>query len=870
MDTGIDRELIHEFSQAVVAGSAPQEVVKRFIAAGAPESLADAIHSEWEIRVLELRNSAVPPALVAASAPEPWYVETGLNQRSWTALRERLRGDLDAVAVESVNRASAKVVSLLPAPGSAKFSSAGLVLGNVQSGKTTNFIAVAAKAADVGYRLIIVLSGTTDSLRMQTQERVDKFLTAGGSDWLSLTDLNNDFAADPKHAASLLLQKSRTAILVVKKQTDRLRLLRDWLKIAGPILMRNTAILIIDDEADSASIDVGENSPSTINGLIRELLDHPKTAYLAYTATPFANLLSDPSDPKGLYPRDFIVDLPAPESYFGAERVFGRHGLPDEEGGGSDGMDVVRFVGSDEEDRVRSSASAPDPLTDPGLSSAVRWFLMATSARRARSGEVEHSTMLIHTTMEISRHRATAAALDAAIADIRVLIGKRDEVLFKTMKAQWESEQPRVPASSFGRAPVGFDDMIKHIEAVANKVRVVVDNSESADRLRYDKENPATAIVVGGNTLSRGLTLNGLCSSYFVRSSNSYDTLLQMGRWFGYRDGYEDLWRVWMPEKLSEWFRDLALVEAEIRQDIREAAREGLTPDRVGVRIRLHPSMAITRGGQGRFGVLTDVSYSRAAVQTIFFPRTDAAWLRNNIEATRRLIGRLVESDSSETEFAGGRTGFRDVPASEILGFLEDYRVHRRSERMRTSMLTKYIRHELDAGVLGSWNVVVMSKPADGEGRSIGLGWVLPFSLFQRSRIRSSEDDVADLKSIASITDRVADLSIGPAAALARAGEEESTDAAYLRAKESLGMQEGLLCIYPIDANSVPGPQAGEMTRLPLSAADHVIGISMYFPQGATSDEGVAYVQARNDVGDWRDDESAIVAPEAIEEGEYR
>src|SRR5262249_6766719 len=140
----------------------------------------------------------------------------------------------------------------------------------------------------------------------------------------------------------------------------------------------------------------------------------------------------------------------------------------------------------------------------------------------------------------------------------------------------------------------------------------------------------------------RGLTLEGLVVSYFVRAAGSYDTLLQMARWFGYREGYEDLPRIWMTEELQSSFTDLALVEQEIRFDIARYENEGLTPRSFGPRIRCHPSLSITSPMKMRHAVDAEVSFSGQLVQTILFHHRDVDEVEENLAAARRLASRVA------------------------------------------------------------------------------------------------------------------------------------------------------------------------------------------------------------------------------------
>ena len=845
-------DLLDELAGEVARTGSLAHAVASLQRMGAPKARVAEAAEEFRRRARRLRDTAAPAALIAPETiSDEWYLGSSDHDRRWHRVRSRLETRMDASSVESVDAASDKIVSLLSAPSVSVFSTRGLVLGNVQSGKTTSFISVMAKAADAGYRLFIVLSGTTDSLRNQTQERVDSVLIGGDAGWVPLTRPGADVSEDPRGASGALLSTSKRYAMVVKKQPDRLRNVRDWLRGAGSLIMQKTPILVIDDEADSASIDVGEEGQrSVINGLIRDVLDHPRAAYLAYTATPFANLLIDPGDDDGLYPRDFIVDLQTPPQYFGAERIFGRAELSSESEVNDryDGLDVIRTIEPDEARRMASGGTDGHPAE---LASACRWFLLATAARRVRSGERSDSSMLVHTSMLADTHLRTRRDVDAALAHVRERLANDREAELGRLRALYEAETAVVPADDFGNAAIGFDELVPALLDGTTEVQVIVDDYQSADRLAYVDGRPQTVIVIGGNTLSRGLTLEGLCASYFVRTSKTYDALLQMGRWFGYRAGYEDLCRIWMTDELNAWFRDLALVEAEVRHEIRRYEREGITPERVGVRIRQHPAMAITSAAKSRHAVSAQMSYSQARAQTVLFPRRDAGLLQHNIAATRRLVRRVSESGIGQGEFRYQRAGFRRVPTELVLEFLNDYLIHERSQSLRADLVERYIRGEIEAGALTHWNVVFLQRQVDtrSDQASLDLGLHRPVRLANRSPIAGGDRVIANLKSIISTDDRLADLDIGPVEVSSVLGDDRSDpdDIRYLAARERLGVTEGLLCVHAIDRDSTPDLVRANrhgLKRVGLHAAEHLIGISMFFPTSAREESAVGYVTA--------------------------
>ena len=786
-----------------------------------------------------------------------WYSGPRQDDVVWPTLKARLLEELPEAAVEGVDAASSKVIGLGSPPGKETISTRGLVLGYVQSGKTTNFMSVVAKAVDVGYRLIIVLTGTTENLRTQTQERINEYLISPCASILHpLTSADSDFSASTT-ADAILSTASMRSIAVVKKNPARLRRLNRWIKTASLTTRQNCPILIIDDEADQASIDVGTTRQSTINGLIRDLLANPKAAYIAYTATPFANLLIDPNVEQDLYPRDFIVDLPRPENYFGAERIFGQIESTNLDEPVDDGLDVVRLISDHEVDSVRPPGArgpidAWSPEVPDAMDSAIRWFLLATTARRLRADKVTHSSMLIHTSMLAAAHEKTAEAvvdhLDAVSSELSIEASDAAQVF----RELWDVEIEQVSADSFGNRKVSFDELLPHLIETARATKVIVDNYQSNDRLRYDKENPQTVIVIGGNTLSRGLTLEGLISSYFVRASSAYDTLLQMGRWFGYRVGYEDLIRVWMSAELKSWFLMLSIVEAEIREEIRIYEVEGKTPAELPVKIRTHPQMSVTSASKMRSAVRAQVSYSGRRVQTIMFRENDPDWLASNISATRALFGRLISEGHSEMELPGRRRGFANVSADSVLSYLDAYEIHEAARSIDKDAIRRYIEKERATGDLARWNIVIM-EPLTGE-RELDLGLTDSVRLLHRMKMYiPSNDGTANLKAIASTSDRIADLEVGMDLVRQSLGLKASDQLSdrqlvqYRQLRESNRI--GVLCIYPIakesrSDSSQNSPESVVNRRAALSAADHVIGLCFMFPESRNPKSAVDYVAA--------------------------
>lgn len=799
----------------------------------------------------QIQDAQVPRAVVAGNI-ESWYPGPRAEDRNWSALVEILTEEgWNAEMLRALDDSSTKVVAHLPNPaGEGAYQCRGLVLGYVQSGKTTNFTAVIAKAADAGYRFFIVLSGIHDALRQQTQDRLNEQLWERNPDvWNRLTN-EGDFRPTDNVDALLANQQQRV-LAIVKKNGPRLRALRRWLFEARPGLLAECPVLIIDDEADQASVNTAkpDRQPTRINGLIRDIVNKvPKSAYVGYTATPFANVLIDPKDYQDLYPRDFIVDLPRPDVYIGPEAIFGREPLDfDAEEVGDDGHNFVRTVPEVEIDGLRPKGAAKRhefeaEITD-SLDAALRYFLLSTTARRVRGKGNRHATALVHTSQHIDVHQRTAEAIKSHLLSVDARLARGDAALLDSFETQWRDECDRVLAADFSLKTIPWDDIREALPSVAAAAEVITDNSRSLERLSFDDENPRVIVAVGGNTLSRGLTLEGLSVSFFVRTASAYDTLLQMGRWFGYRNGYADLTRIWMTDEMRAWFHHLATVEQEIRNDVARFETGHETPEQLGVRIRTHPKLAITAAAKMQAARRANASYSGRRIQTILFNHLDGDWLEENLEAGRALIGATAKAPRAET--SRGITVIGPVDSNLIIGFLSSYLFHENSRDLDSDLISRYILSRREEGELSHFKIAIMDRRSESTYLGdVNLGLGEPTGCINRSRLDVvGGKTYADIKALMSRNDRVIDLDL-PADQI---GEQVSHGRlAQLRNPTDQGGSgdgSGLLLLYPVSKDSTP-VRGSLKTRRPLEAVQHVLGVGLVFPESSSRTADVEYVTA--------------------------
>ncbi|MFE9306216.1 Z1 domain-containing protein [Streptomyces sp. NPDC006706] len=825
-------EDMYETFKAILDAFPPSEAVKRLNLLGVSQEIIDQIREHHEQQTIRIKELEEPHAVVQGNR-DTWYTGPQAKDKCWPAIENLLRKDgwPEAPAIRNLDDSSTRVVSLLNHPKEKSFSTRGLVVGYVQSGKTTNFTSVMAKAADRGYKLFIVLAGIHNGLRRQTQARlVQQLVEPNPSMWSQLTGLDKDFTPTENPAAYFGKNNKTHVLCVVKKNATVLRKLALWLQKAADYL-QDCPALIIDDEADQATV-----ATKSINPLILSIMGNlPRCAYVGYTASPFANLLIDPSA-ADLYPRDFVVNLPKPQGHFGTEVLFGRYALDGEDPEQvDDGYDMIRSVPEADVPYVRPETRADvegfEPVVTPTLRRAVEYFWLVTAARRVRGVGNPHSTMLIHTSVNTAVHNSFKKPLQGLLEQSAKSLA--DAAFVSRMRDLWESETARVPAEEFGERPVPFDDLVPELPGVLRSCRVIMDNSSSEDRLDYEN-GPVVAIAVGGNTLSRGLTLEGLSVSYFVRAVSAYDTLLQMGRWFGFRNGYADLPRIWMTDELAEWFRHLATVETEMRRDIDIYMTEAETPLTFAVRLRTHPALRVTAAAKMRAAVTAASSYGGKRVQTHYF-HTNGDWLRHNIAAAHDLVSdALANAVRVEDRPVEGRYVFRDVPHDTVIRFLNTYKFHEKSPENDAQLIAAYIRKRVTAaGSLRRWNVAIVGNPA-GEPYTFAPGVTVGRNVRARLAVTNPDPDFADIKTLMSRRDAAVDLS-GDAAKL--------TEKGIMDRRRAELPDTGLLVLYPIDKTSEPS--AAKKLRGPLNADAHVMGVGLVFPEPQQGDSTVEkYISA--------------------------
>lgn len=847
-----------------------------------------------------LRSIQNRQATEAMGAKKSWYDATKPDTPVWSILHEDLKGKIGEDGASTIHRESNKVVGFLADPNVKNLKRKGLVVGYVQSGKTANFSAVITKAVDEGYRFIIVLAGMYNNLRRQTQERLDNDVLSACDECKSvkaLTDVTGDISWKPIQWG--FKNKNDVFFAVVKKNSRRLENLLHKLEVANQKgLLDNVPVLIIDDESDQATPNTAKEDEeySGINRLLRRIWDQVSTgSYVAYTATPFANVLMNPNDEErytehvksnnsdnpegedierypGLYPSDFIYALEQPKGYIGAARIFGTPFWASENADGTldDGLDIdaVRPISEDDAKVLRpptakeaKEGAVYAPKMVSSLEDAVLWFMIATALRRRRAQKKQHSSMLIHFSQRVETHFEAYEIIKDYISELQENYGQSE--INDAMQSLYEREVARMQAVRPEAVYPEWAELKPAVYETICETKCIVDNGSSEERLEYSADSPATYVVVGGNTLARGLTLEGLISSYYIRTSKTYDTLLQMGRWFGFRPMYEDLIRLWTTGGIQSYYRHLAGVEEEIREEIR---RMGSTPKTVGVKIRTHPGvLQVTAPNKMRHAKVHNLDYSGKVHQLTRFEEKNDVILNHNIQVFESLINAISDSQEALRGKNNGSYLFTGVPVETVLAYLKDFEIHPSHNKTVVGKMVEWIDRYVDQ----DWNVVIYSGTRKNMIQHNFAG--LDICMANRSAEINSEPGVTELKSLAVAGSAVIDLKI-----LADAGILEDSDKfKNVKKNEWLALRyengnSPLLIIYVVNPQS---PSEGKPNRRDLDAAAPIVLHAVVLPQVAGSEDG-NFVAVEYDAPDVEEEEpeegsSFLVSDEDDDEGDY-
>lgn len=670
------------------------------------------------------------------STIEPFYwsrYQTDLLKQGW-----------GPKVVNSLDKVTDEILDLMGDPsGRTGWPRRGLVMGDVQSGKTSNYTGLICKAADAGYKLVILLTGTLESLRRQTQERLDAgFVGLDSSGVVNnrkrhrkeigvglingarsagvFTSTVGDFrAATVNQLGFRLNDYKEPVLLVVKKNRRILENLADWLvnynaSAGGSI---DIPLLLIDDEADNASINTNPRKATAINSAIRGLLKvFPRSSYVGFTATPFANVFINPdttNDTEGddLFPRDFIYTLDAPTNYVGANRIFGE----------SSDLNFLKEI--DDADEYFPRGQTSDSVVDgipPSLRDALVCFFLVNTLMDLRIEMPKHRSMLVNVSHFTLIQNQVREILDHEVrlmqGDIRNYssLDFDEAIRNRTIKSLYNAFQ-----QDFANLGVSWAQIQTQLAASTMPIQTTAVNQISGPAsLDYNayKEHGLRVVAVGGNSLARGLTLEGLCISYFYRTTKMYDALLQMGRWFGYRVGYEELCKIWMTEETADWYAHISEATDELRNEVRRMQRSRLKPIDFGLRVRSHPeSLLITARNKMRDSdeIVQIISITEESLES---PRLlkDPTIVSSNYKEAQNFMRSLLASPNARKDDKGALPLWRSVPKQLIVKFLKSFVNHPLSIKLQTASLADFIEKSTDAK-LDSWDVALPS----GSGKPI-------------------------------------------------------------------------------------------------------------------------------------------------------
>jgi len=658
----------------------------------------------------------------------------------------------------------------------------GMVVGHVQSGKTSNYVGLINKATDAGYKVIIVIAGTISSLRRQTQERIDEGFTGiSSSDFILKNQGNNVGVGKYKVNSSIYPLTSsyyfkgdegdlgsktskipignNPVVFVIKKNKGILEHLINWFSkdenikiIDGQPKLIGIPALIIDDEADAASVNATKdiNDIKTINKLIRTLLNvFDQNTFVGYTATPYANLFipQDFNDElttvvKGktyfigedLFPKDFIINIIAPKNYIGAAKIFGLENPVT--GESKEPLDVFRVI--DDYDppffktiNKNNKDDLPEYLPE-SLETALKSFILTCAIRRLRGHEKKHNSMLIHVALYVKWIDRVALKVNERMKDFKNYINGNDAKFLNELKELYitdfipttenvleniDYKDTRIELHDWNSVKAELKKAVSKIDVRAvhgtrSTTNLEYHNIDEIDYSRY--EEGLSVIAVGGGRLARGITLEGLSTSYYLRTTRMYDSLMQMGRWFGYRPGYVDLCRLYTTETIYEWFNHITMATEEMRYDFDEMTTRNLKPKDFRLKVRNHHGLlAITSVAKLFWAHDITMSFSGSNPQTYLLFK-DKKSIQNNFDNLKTLFDRLGFPTTQNIIQKRKKTRYllyRNVQLDLLTDFLENYKINIPS--INNQVISDYIKLQNAQNNIREWNICIVSNTSE-------------------------------------------------------------------------------------------------------------------------------------------------------------
>lgn len=715
---------------------------------------------------------------------EPWIKENkvNINWELWHRYKSYMAEKDPSFPVNDLDDFTDKILDKCVNPKiEGSWDRRGMVVGHVQSGKTSNYVGLINKATDAGYKVIIVIAGTISSLRRQTQERIDegyigrsssafinnngenRIIGAGkykvGTDIYSLsssyykTGDEGDFNQAIANRLNIPIGKN-PVVFVIKKNKGILENLIDWFSkndniktIDGHPKLFDVPVLIIDDEADAASVNATKdiNDVKTINKLIRTLLNvFDQNTFIGYTATPYANLFisQEYNDElktvvKGkeyligddLFPKDFIINIKAAKNYIGAAKVFG---LEDPVTGViNEPLDVFRKI--DDYDppffttiNKNNKEDLPEYLPE-SLELAIKSFILTCTIRRLRGHDKKHNSMLVHVALYVKWIDRVALLVNEKVREFKNKIESNDPKFIQELFELFENDFEPTTISTIENLDYTdvriknhlWEDVRSELKNAVSKIDVrSVHGTRSTTNLEYHNieeidygryENGLSVIAVGGSRLARGITLEGLSVSYYLRTTKMYDSLMQMGRWFGYRPGYVDLCRLFTTQQIYDWFNHITMATEEMRNDFDEMTITHQKPKDFRLKVRNHHGlMTVTSIAKLYWAQNISISFSGSNPQTYLLLK-DKKSVLNNFNSFSTLFKRL----GKPTELRKKRNKIRYVlyknVDTELLNeFISNYKINIPS--INNEVITEYIKQQKSKNSIKEWNICIVSN----------------------------------------------------------------------------------------------------------------------------------------------------------------
>lgn len=835
--------------------------------------------SERGKSITKIERGTMNNAEISTSKHSAWRLyRSGLLNKGWT--RD---------SVDSIEDASFGILKLLSQDTINSGPVKGLVVGNVQSGKTANMAGLISMAADYGFNYFIVLSGMIENLRQQTEERLyDDVANKGNLDWHIIKNPHPNRVYNPSDKMeNLRLEPNSTSryLSVILKNSTRLNNLVKWL-YSNPAKAKQFKILVIDDEADQGSINTGKMNDESeeiertkINRQLINLvhgynnLKLQAVNYISYTATPYANVLNEAIE-YSLYPSDFIITLNPSPDYIGPKQIFG---LSDPET--NPPVDITEYIPENDERQLQDIHDGYVHGIPKSLKQAIQWFLISAMAMKV-NGHKKPITMLVHTSQKINDHENIEKVIDHYLRQVKS--GNREEFLNEcenTFNVQRGRFTKRDFVEGMGNYSVSIEEINdypewseieKYLKALLSEdeenylsrikidddgklhyhrgIHLCIDNSRTAMaddehiRLVYpdksDKIPHATLfIVIGGNTLSRGLTLEGLTTSYFMRNTMMSDTLMQMGRWFGYRFGYEIFPRIWLNSDTRKRFDEITQIDEELRDEIKDFNRNGYTPRDVGIKVKNSLNNAflkITSNNKMQGAIETDLNFAGLQRQTIVF-EDEYETLKHNLQVADNFLNNLNEPVHNGTRLVWHGVTFDKIRDE----FFKKYKAP--DKDIMFSNLDSFIEwceKNDDNKALDDWNVILSSKGTITEGIS-GNDWdIQGYGVSDVTRTVlgeiSTEPRAVTIGALRSPKDLLSDIIEIDKEDIS--GTKRISEVKEIR--EDYGYDKNpQLVIYRIDKNSEP--KGTSENRQALNFSEDIIGISIMIP-GIRSSSNIA------------------------------